>query len=461
MPAWMPLSWESFQRLILQGAALFVVATFVFDAVHFGLHLCLRSRYRWLRWLASPHQAHHDFFDGLLLFHDEAILPNLLHHVIPEYATQMLVCALAFAVLDTIPVIIVMAIFTVLFASVIVLKGKDHSHVPFPIIPVPRGTLFVGAPYHVMHHVYPESHMSSFTTLFDVLMGTACQIRGRRVALTGASGSFGSAMRDLLERAGAVVVTLKFGVDWTYEDYSGADSALEGADILVLAHGAKGEQAMQANCASFLALIDRFKSLTQNRQVPVEVWAVGSEIECHPAFGDPNLRSYAQSKRAYAQVGARLMLDQGLLYRHIVPSAFRSQMGPGVMRGRTAAAIALWLIRHGFRYVPVTYTGIAFVNFIPFFLRGLLAGSQASGHPQFLRAFSALLLPFYSTTRRGPEPSVRSPAAAARVLKAHPPHRGLQEPNQPTADALGDRQELIDRPPLVLDLHGRESSVLG
>ncbi len=87
------------------------------------------------------------------------------------------------------------------------------------------------------------------------------------------------------------------------------------------------------------------------------------------------------------------MLDQGLLYRHIVPSAFRSQMGPGVMSGRTAAAIALWLIRHGFRYVPVTYTGIAFVNFIPFFLRGLLAGSQASRHPQFLRAFSALLLP--------------------------------------------------------------------
>src|SRR5208337_1495771 len=63
------------------------------------------------------------------------------------------------------------------------------------------------------------------------------------------------------------------------------------------------------------------------------------EIECHPAFGNPDLRSYAQSKRAYAQVGARLMLDQGFLYRHIVPSAFRSQMGPGAMSGRTAAAI--------------------------------------------------------------------------------------------------------------------------
>ena len=94
MPAWMPLSWESFKAPDSARRGTFcVVATFVFDAVHFGLHLCLRSRYRWLRWLASPHQAHHDFFDGLLRFHDEAILPNLLHHVIPEYATQMLVCA--------------------------------------------------------------------------------------------------------------------------------------------------------------------------------------------------------------------------------------------------------------------------------------------------------------------------------------------------------------------------------
>ena len=63
------------------------------------------------------------------------------------------------------------------------------------------------------------------------------------------------------------------------------------------------------------------------------------------------------------------MHDGDVLYRHIVPSAFRSRMGGGLMSGRTAAAIALWLIRRGFRYVPVTYTGIAFLNFVPFFLR--------------------------------------------------------------------------------------------
>ena len=303
------------------------------------------------------------------------VVPNLVHHMIPEYATQMVVCGLALVVLSPLPVIVVMSIFTAIFAGAMILHGKDHNHIPFPIIPVARETLFVRAPYHAMHHIYPDSYLSSYTTLFDRLMGTACQVRGRRVALTGASGSFGSAMRNLLERAGASVIPLRFGVDWSYEDYSGADAVLESADILVLAHGAKGEQAMPANCDSFLALFDQFKSLTGHRQVPVEVWAVGSEIECHPAFGHPGLRSYARSKRAFARAAAALMHDRDVLYRHIVPSAFCSPMGTGLMTGRTAAAIAFWLIRRGFRYVPVTYTGIAFLNFIPFMLRGLRASA--------------------------------------------------------------------------------------
>jgi monoglucosyldiacylglycerol epimerase len=184
----------------------------------------------------------------------------------------------------------------------------------------------------------------------------------------------------LLEHAGASVIPLRFGVDWSYEDYSGADSVLKSADILVLAHGDKGKQAMQANCDSFLALIDRFKSLTRIRQVPVEVWAIGSEIECHPTFGAESLQSYARSKRAFARAAATLILDRDILYRHIVPSAFRSLMGQGLMTGRTAAAIALWLIRRGFRYVPVTYTGIAFLNFIPFAVRGLRARTDGSRH---------------------------------------------------------------------------------
>jgi hypothetical protein len=53
------------------------------------------------------------------------------------------------------------------------------------------------------------------------------------------------------------------------------------------------------------------------------------------------------------------------------------------MSGRTAATVAFWLIRRGFRYVPVTYTGIAFLNFIPYFLRGLRAHAAASRSQRF------------------------------------------------------------------------------
>ena len=113
-----------------------MVATFVFDAIHFSLHLCLNSRYRWLRRLASPHEAHHAFFDRRLRYHEDVAVPNLLHHVIPEYATQMIVCGLALVVLDPLPVIVVMSIFTAIFASAMILHGKDHNHIPFSIIPV-------------------------------------------------------------------------------------------------------------------------------------------------------------------------------------------------------------------------------------------------------------------------------------------------------------------------------------
>ncbi len=373
MPAWIEPALNPLSRLLLQAGALFVVATFVFDAIHFTLHQCLNSRHRWLRRLARPHLAHHVFFDRRLRYHEEATLANLLHHIVPEYITQMAVCALAFAVLDAAAVGLVMAGFTILSGFALLMRGKDLYHRPCPRLPVAHGTMLVGPQYHALHHVYPDSYISSYTTLFDRLMGTACQIRGRRVALTGASGAFGSALKELLEGAGAVVIPLKYGVDYRDGDYSGADEALAGAEILVLAHGAKGDRAMEANCDSFLALIDRFKAQARTRQVPGEVWGVGSEIECHPAFGIPELQSYARSKRAFARHAARLMQDREILYRHIMPSAFRSRMGPGLMSARTAAGVAFWLIRRGFRYVPVTYTGIAFLNYVPFCLRGVFA----------------------------------------------------------------------------------------
>jgi monoglucosyldiacylglycerol epimerase len=183
---------------------------------------------------------------------------------------------------------------------------------------------------------------------------------GKRFVVTGGRGSFGAPLMELLRDAGAAdVQTLGFGSDWSYDDLTAFDPLLATADVLVLAHGAKVEHAMEANCDSFVALIERFRAASDG---VAEVWAVGSEIECHPHWGNEELKIYKASKMAYARFARRYARDGGLIYRHIVPSAFTSKMGPGLISGRTAARWALGLIRVGVRYVPVSYTGIALLN---------------------------------------------------------------------------------------------------
>ena len=51
-----------------------------------------------------------------------------------------------------------------------------------------------------------------------------------------------------------------------------------------------------------------------------------------------------------------------------MPAAFRSRMGPGLMSGTTAVRTAPFFIRRGFRYIPVTYTGIALLNYFKFLM---------------------------------------------------------------------------------------------
>jgi hypothetical protein len=353
----------------VEGVVLFLVASTLFDVVHFVLHQFLKSPFALLRRAGALHQAHHDFYTDQLQFDARYARANLLHHVVPEYANQVLFTLAGYFVVGPWPVAVALSIETLIFVMVVIRGGMDEHHIEAGRRKGRRhhaAGLFVTADYHSLHHIHPDRFFSSYVTAFDRLMGTACQIAGRRVALTGASGAFGSAMARLLEAEGATVTTLKHGLDFTGDDVSPADETLAQSDILVLCHGAKGEEAMAANCESFVALIERFKALKVPPLSPVEVWAVGSEIEAHPSFGDPILKGYRRSKVAYAKHARRFYSDRTLIYRHIVPSAFRSKMGPGLISGGLAASVALFLIRRGFRYVPVTYTGIALVNYFKF-----------------------------------------------------------------------------------------------
>lgn len=355
-----------YAQIACQAAILFFAASFAFDIIHFLLHRLAQSRFRLLRWLAALHQAHHQFYT-MQLQHDPAFTRrNLLLHHVPEFATQLAVAALGFLVFTPEATWIVLGWFTLGFAIVVALGGKDAHHQAHRTINAAHNGIAVGPAYHALHHVYPDYYFGSYHTAIDRLLGTACRLRGAKVALTGASGALGAALHKLLIADGAEVFPLTYGVDYTHDDYSRLDPILAQCDILVLAHGVKTGPTMQVNCDSFVALIERFRALHCGRIVPVEVWAVGSESEFHPSFGLRALQQYAQSKRAFARHARRYYRDRTILYRHIVPAAFRSRMGWGLLSARQVAWLTMFLIRRGFRYVPVTYTGFALVNYLKF-----------------------------------------------------------------------------------------------
>jgi hypothetical protein len=374
------LAWLT--SISIQTLGLLVAASLVFDVVHYVLHQFARSRFGLLRAMGALHETHHEFFNRQLRFDDALSRRNLREHVIPEFLTRTLAVLPCALFCSPVAVALVAIIHGIQLVSVILLQGRDVNHVAYDTLPSPGSFLLVGPRYHALHHVHPEGYFGSVLPLFDQVFGTALPLRDRRVALTGATGAFGSALRPLLERAGAQVRGLKFGVDYTYDDYSALDGPLGEAQILILAHGSKRDFAMQANCDSFVAILERFLALHRNDRFPVEVWALGSEIEFHPAWGNADLQIYLESKRAFAKHAHAYYRDERFIYRHICPAGFQSRMGWAPFPASAAAAMALFLIRRGFRYVPVTYTGIALLNYFKFLFARIPEKSDAGSAPR-------------------------------------------------------------------------------
>jgi hypothetical protein len=350
----------------LQGVVVFVVSTLLFDALHWLLHRWGRSKSRLLRTFSRWHWVHHRFLDRKMRVHPELVWPNLVYHVLPEYLTGLAGTALFLLVFPWPPVAVVALARTWMLVQTIREEGMDFNHMSMERIGGQQGLWWVNPSYHAMHHVHPNNFFSSFTNVFDLLFGTGTQISGRRFLITGASGAFGGAMKARLEALGGIVETAKHGVDFVPGDYRGLEEKLQRADVLILSHGAKAEGAWDANHRTFIDIIDRFIEIGRTRLTPPEVWALGSEAEFHGDMGLPELVDYAASKRAFAQHALRYYRSEDLLYRHIVPSSFTSAMGPGPMSADTAARIALFFIRRGFHYVPVTLTTLAIWNYFRF-----------------------------------------------------------------------------------------------
>jgi hypothetical protein len=353
---------------LLQAGITFIVSTLLFDALHYLLHRWVESPNPFLRTFSRWHWVHHKFLDLNMKVHPELVWRNLWFHVLPEYGTSMAGTLLFLLVFPWPAIALVAVLRTVMLVMTIKEEGMDFNHMAMDRVSGKQSLWWVGPDYHAMHHIFPNNFYSSFTNVFDLIVGTTCQIEGRKFLLTGANGAFGSAMKKRLEKQGGIVETAKSGVDFAAGDYDRMREKLERAEVLILAHGAKTEDCWNANYTTFADLIDLYVEIGKERLTPPEVWALGSEVELHGDFGMAELKDYSASKKAFAARARNYYRVPSLLYRHIVPSAFTSAMGKGPMSAATAVSIALFLIRRGFTYVPVTFTTLALWNYFRFLL---------------------------------------------------------------------------------------------
>lgn len=353
----------------------YIVGSVFFDLVHWQAHQ--KTRNKLVRWLSRTHAAHHQYFNRQLRFNSRFRHANLVSHMPLEFACQAVGSSASWMVLRRLypttacDLLLVMAVQIVRTAVVAWNLGDDSNHIPYRVLPKDKNSLVVGPEYHVLHHIDPQNYFGSMVRVVDMLFGTATTLKGRRVAMTGSSGALGRELAKALQKEQVASVTpLRHGVDWSEDDYAGLASTLAETDILVLCHGTKDTHAaLSVNCASAVSIIELFKQArarTGPELIP-EVWYVGSEAELHGALpGDAVMQAYAESKRAFVPFARAYYDDETILYRHIVPAAFRSRMGSAVVGADWAARVAIWWIRRGAQYVPVTYTGLAFVNYFRF-----------------------------------------------------------------------------------------------
>jgi monoglucosyldiacylglycerol epimerase len=226
--------------------------------------------------------------------------------------------------------------------------------------------------------------IDGLATLGDRLRGTALELRGKTIAITGASGSLGQALVMALHGEGAQVIALTTGsglADWDQLGVEvqswkpGEEAALAEllgrVDILVINHGINRygarsmgaiEDCYQVNTISALRLVDLFLKgcvdLTEPRSK--EIWVNTSEAESNPAFSP----LYELSKRALGDLITLRRLDAPCVIRKLILGPFKSNLNPiGILSAPYVARQIVFWAKRDVRNIIVTINPLTFITF--------------------------------------------------------------------------------------------------
>ncbi|MFB8789069.1 MAG: bifunctional sterol desaturase/short chain dehydrogenase [Potamolinea sp.] len=264
----------------------------------------------------------------------------------------------------------------------------DLTHRPGPFL-APPSSWSVNRTYHWRHHFdNQKAYYCGTLTLVDKLMGTALSLKGKTIAVTGASGTLGRNLLLVLHSRGAKVIaltsqeqTVTLSVNgeslpiktltWQVGKESELATDLEKVDILILNHGINvhGERTAEAiaksyeiNTFSTLRLMELFFSTVRtNEQIArKEVWINTSEAEVSPAFSP----LYELSKRALGDLVTLRRLDAPCVVRKLILGPFKSNLNPiGVMSADFVAKQIVNLATRDVRNIIVTINPLTFVAY--------------------------------------------------------------------------------------------------
>jgi monoglucosyldiacylglycerol epimerase len=271
-------------------------------------------------------------------------------------------------------------------ASVRYFSGKidtDYNHFPGPLQIIPS-VWWVNRTYHWRHHFDDvNAYYSGVFPLVDKILGTSLSLKGKTVALTGASGALGQALAAELLQHKAKVVALTTNPDkltpqtnfkvlcWELGNEEQLKERLQKIDILIINHGvnvynSRTPEAIAAsyevNTFSAVRLMDIFLSTVTGPQdkATKEIWVNTSEAEVSPALSP----LYELSKRTLGNIVTLKRLDSHCVIRKLILGPFKSQLNPyGVMSAQQVARGILFLARRDFRNIVVTINPLTYLLF--------------------------------------------------------------------------------------------------
>lgn len=264
----------------------------------------------------------------------------------------------------------------------------DLTHTPgeFDCPPAPW---MVNRTYHWRHHFDNQNaYFCGTFTLLDKIMGTALSLKGKTVAVTGASGTFGQALLFHLHAKGAKVLALTSGdqplsltvegetipiktVTWQVGQEQQLGELFQKVDILIINHGINVQgmrtedaisQSYEVNTFSGWRLLELFLSTVKTNAdiAKKEVWVNTSEAEVGPALSP----LYELSKRTLGDLITLRRLDAPCVIRKLILGPFKSNLNPiGVMSSDWVARQVIKQAQGDVRNIIVTINPLTFIAF--------------------------------------------------------------------------------------------------